>query len=68
MSQVLKASGYDPNLLSQPTSIVTGIRSLMTVIPIIALLAAFLVFRMYPLDVDKLAEVKKELESAGKTP
>jgi Na+/melibiose symporter-like transporter len=40
----------------------------MTVIPIIALVAAFLVFRMYPLDVDKLAEIKKELESAGKTP
>ena len=67
MSQVLKASGYDPNLLSQPASIVTGIRSLMTAIPIIALVAAFLVFRMYPLDVDKLAEIKKELESAAKT-
>jgi GPH family glycoside/pentoside/hexuronide:cation symporter len=67
MSQVLKASGYDPNLPSQPASIVTGIRSLMTVIPIIALIAAFLVFRMYPLYGDKLVKMKKELESTGKT-
>ena len=68
MSQVLKAGGYDPNLPSQPASIVTGIRSLMSVIPIIALVAAFLVFRMYPLDGDKLVTMKKELESAAKTP
>jgi GPH family glycoside/pentoside/hexuronide:cation symporter len=67
MSQVLKASGYNANLVSQPASIVTGIRSLMTVIPVIALVAAFLVFRMYPLDGDKLAQIKKELESAAKT-
>ena len=67
MSQVLKASGYDPNLPSQPASIVTGIRSLMTVIPIIALIAAFLVFRMYPLYGDKLVKMKKELESTDKT-
>lgn len=67
MSQVLKATGYNPNLASQPASIVTGIRSLMTVIPIIALIAAFLVFRQYPLYGEKLSEVKNQLESMAKT-
>ncbi len=68
MSQVLKASGYDPpNLPVQPASIVAGIRSLMTVVPIIGLIAAFLVFRMYPLDGNRLAEIRKKIESATKT-
>lgn len=61
MSQVLKASGYDPNLAAQPASVETGVRFLTAGVPVIALILAFLVLRMYPLHGDALARIKREL-------
>ncbi|MCR4403049.1 MAG: MFS transporter [Firmicutes bacterium] len=66
MSQVLKASGYDPNLAAQPPSVETGVRFLTAGVPVIALVLAFLVLRMYPLHGDTLAMIKRELGSRRK--
>ncbi|MGE5587244.1 MAG: MFS transporter [Clostridia bacterium] len=66
MSQVLKASGYDPNLAAQPPSVETGVRFLTAGVPAIALVLAFLVLRMYPLYGDTLARIKRELAARGK--
>lgn len=61
LSTVLRASGYDPNLAAQPPSVVTGIRLLVTGIPIAALVLALVVLKMYPLHGEALARIKKEL-------
>lgn len=66
MSQVLKASGYDPNLAVQPPSVEAGIRFLMAGVPIIALVLAYLVLRMYPLYGEALARIKHELAARGR--
>jgi len=66
MSQVMKASGYDPNLATQPASVVTGIRLLMTAVPIAALVLALLVLRMYPLYGENLVRLKQELAARGR--
>ncbi|MGE5571523.1 MAG: MFS transporter [Bacteroidota bacterium] len=67
MSQVLRASGYDPNLAVelQPASVETGIRFLMAGVPVIALVLAYLVLRMYPLYGDTLIRIKQELAARG---
>lgn len=61
MSQVLKASGYNPHLAVQPPSVEIGIRFLMAGVPVIALALAYLVLRMYPLYGETLAGIKREL-------
>ncbi|MCL6615175.1 MAG: MFS transporter [Firmicutes bacterium] len=61
MSQVLKASGYNPNLAVQPPSVEIGIRFLMAGVPVIALALAYLVLRMYQLYGETLAGIKREL-------
>lgn len=67
MSQVLRASGYDPNLPAQPASVATGIRLLVAAVPIAALVLALLVIRMYPLHGENLARIKQELAARGRT-
>ena len=66
MSQVLKASGYDPHLPVQPPSVEIGIRFLMAGVPVIALVLAYLVLRMYPLYGETLAEIKRKLAERGR--
>jgi GPH family glycoside/pentoside/hexuronide:cation symporter len=60
MGYVLKFSKYDANLGvgNQPQSAIKGIKMLITVIPLVALICAGICFAMYPLYGEKLKEVK----------
>jgi GPH family glycoside/pentoside/hexuronide:cation symporter len=51
---------YDPNKITP--EIIFGLRSLMSIYPIIALLIAMLVIYKYPLDGEKLKKVKEQME------
>jgi len=74
LTQTLRASGYVPDLPSQPGSVLLGLRLLMTAVPIIALAIAFLATRAYPLHGDRLVQVKArvmrlhEEKRAGRVP
>jgi GPH family glycoside/pentoside/hexuronide:cation symporter len=61
MGKVMDITGYDANLAIQPESAVTGLRLLMSFIPAAAIVLALLVLRYYPLDGDRLAEVKSRI-------
>lgn len=61
MGEILDAFGYDPNLEVQPASALTGMRFLMTLIPILAMGVALLIFRHYPLEGERLEEIKARL-------
>jgi len=61
MSFILDSFGYDPNLTVQPQRALLGMRLLMTAVPIISVALALWIFRYYPLDGDKLREVKKKV-------
>lgn len=61
MGNVLNAFGYDPNLEVQPASALTGMKLLMTLVPILAMAVAILVFRHYPLEGERLEEIKASL-------
>lgn len=64
MGSILTMSGYNANLPveSQPLSAIMGIKSLITIIPIISLIGAIAFFRMYPLHGQKLQDVKNKVE------
>jgi len=62
LSQVMTAYGYDPLLQVQPDSLVVGIRLLVTVIPIFALLAAFFILQLYPLYGEALLRLKNNMK------
>ncbi len=51
---------YDPNKITP--SVIFGLRSLMSIYPIIALLIAIIVIYKYPLDGQKLIEIKEKRE------
>lgn len=63
MGYVLKFSGYDANLAigSQPQSALTGLKLLITFIPLITVVLAFICYKFYPLDGKKLEEVKERV-------
>jgi GPH family glycoside/pentoside/hexuronide:cation symporter len=61
LSQVLAAFGYDPKLIVQPDTLVTGIRILVAVVPVMALIIAFIAIQMYPLHGKRLLLIKSEL-------
>ncbi|HHY75812.1 MAG TPA: MFS transporter [Firmicutes bacterium] len=61
MGKVLDATGYDPHLAVQPESAVMGLRLLMSFIPMAAIALAIIVLRFYPLDGERLAEVKRQI-------
>ncbi len=58
MSNVLSAFGYDPNLEVQPPGALTGMKLLMTFVPMVAMGIALMIFRHYPLEGEELSEVK----------
>lgn len=62
MTLILNRTGYDPNLSVQPPSAIFGLRLLMTVVPLIALLLALLALRYYPLHGQRLAEVRSAVQ------
>lgn len=61
MGNVLNAFGYDPNLAVQPASALTGMRLLMTLVPMLAMAVSLLIFRHYPLEGERLEEIKARL-------
>lgn len=60
---VLKITGYNANLGvgNQPINALIGIKSIITIIPLISIIIALLLFTTYPLYGDKLNEVKKQV-------
>jgi GPH family glycoside/pentoside/hexuronide:cation symporter len=64
MGFVLDTSGYDADLpvASQPAGAIAGIKVLLVVIPIVSVLIAMLIFSRYPLNSEKLREVKQRLK------
>lgn len=64
MGTILKLSGYNAHLSvnAQPASAIIGIKSLITIIPIIAITFAILFYKMYPLYGDRLNEVKEKIK------
>lgn len=63
MGYILKMSGYNANLAvnAQPASALVGIKSLITVVPVVSLVFAVIFFNMYPLTGDKLKKVKESV-------
>jgi len=63
MGIVFRWGGYDANLPveAQPSSAILGFRILCSIIPIAATVTGLLVLRFYPLDGDKLKEVKTKV-------
>jgi GPH family glycoside/pentoside/hexuronide:cation symporter len=63
MGYILSTSGYDANLAigAQPESALIGIKSLITIVPIVSLVFAVLFFSLYPLHGDRLREVKEKM-------
>jgi GPH family glycoside/pentoside/hexuronide:cation symporter len=59
MGPIMVRTGYNANLASQPASALLGFRFLMSFIPIAAIAIALLVLRRYPLDGEKLEDVKR---------
>ncbi len=64
MGLMLAKSGYNAQLPigSQPASAILGIKLLLVVIPLAALVFSVLFYRSYPLYGDKLMEVKSKLQ------
>lgn len=64
MGTILKLSGYNAHLPvnAQPASALIGIKSLITIIPIISIAIAVLFYKMYPLYGDRLNEVKEKIK------
>jgi len=66
ISSVLTSTGYNAELKVQPSSVALGIRSLISIIPIISLALAFISISFYPLYGKKLTEIKASLEMLHK--
>ena len=61
MGPIMVKTGYDPNLTVQPASALMGFRLLMSVFPIIAMALALFTLRYYPLDGERLEEIKRRV-------
>ena len=66
MGWVLNISGYDAYLTVQPDSAIWGMRLLMTVVPIAAMVLSLAIFRHYPLEGEYLDRVKAQLNEIRK--
>lgn len=64
MGYILKTSGYDAKLSveNQPQSAIIGLRSIVSIIPFIALIFAIISFKFYPLHGEKLTDIKNKVE------
>ncbi|HYF77630.1 MAG TPA: MFS transporter [Symbiobacteriaceae bacterium] len=60
--QVLSRSGYDANLAAQPATALTGLRILMTVVPLAAVVIALVAVWLYPLHGKRLATMREAAE------
>ena len=63
---VLSTSGYDANLAAQPDSAILGIKLLITVIPMVAMILAIVFYKLYPLHGDRLFALKQAIAEKRK--
>lgn len=61
LGTVLKLTGYDAHAAVQTSLALTGLRLLISVIPLGAICLSLLFFRLYPLHGEALARVKEEI-------
>ncbi len=66
MGWILNVSGYNPHLEVQPDSALWGMRVLMAVVPIAAMVLSLAIFRHYPLEGENLAQVREKLNEIRK--
>lgn len=59
MGAVLDRSGYAPGLEVQTSAAIAGLRVLMSFVPVCAIALALLILRHYPLDGEKLLEIRE---------
>jgi GPH family glycoside/pentoside/hexuronide:cation symporter len=60
---LLEATGFDAKLPSQGPDAILGIRVLFVGIPVIALLIALVLVKLYPLTTARMHEIRRELEA-----
>jgi len=65
-SSILTVSRYNAKLDIQPQSVVTGIRFMISILPIISLVLGFISISFYPLYGKKLVEIKDNLKELHK--
>ncbi len=63
-STVMGAYGYDPSLAAQPATVARGLTILMTMVPIVSMVAALAVVSAYPIDVVRRRSVAEGIEAA----
>lgn len=63
MGFVLDSTGYNADLGigSQPQSALTGLKMLITFIPLITVVLSFICYKFYPLDGKKLSDIKEKV-------
>ncbi|MGI6146865.1 MAG: MFS transporter [Firmicutes bacterium] len=62
-SAIMAAHGYDPNLATQPQTVIRGLRLIMAGVPILGLVVALLAMRAYPLDAKRRGEIAARIEA-----
>ena len=63
---VFTVSRYNPYVFHQTTSFLSGLRLLLSGLPILALITAFVIMYYYPLSGGKLKEMRRELADLHK--
>lgn len=66
LTQTLQLGGYDADLVTQPQSVLLGLRLLITVVPFVALVVSLLAVRAYPLVGNRLVQIKSEVSQLHK--
>jgi len=61
-SAIMGMHGYNPNLASQPSTVIPGFRILMTVVPIVSLVLALIALYYYPIDGDRREAIIQGIE------
>jgi len=61
MGTVLTITGFAPDVVQNPSAI-AGLRLLMSFVPIVGLIGAFICLYFYPLHGARLAQVKEQVE------
>jgi Na+/melibiose symporter-like transporter len=60
---LLELTGFDAKLPVQSANAILGIRGLFVGIPVLALLIAIVLVRLYPLGTERMAQIRRDLEA-----
>ena len=60
---LLEMTGFDAKLPTQSENAILGIRALFVGIPVVALLIALVLVRLYPLGTERMAQIRRDLEA-----